>query len=103
MHLPRALGHVSWQRGCSRLEGLAEHGGELWAELAPEALVELIRQAVKAWRLTMRQALKRIGEILQANAAIAGCALSLLTLLRRQVQDQRREESITVIPLQQRN
>ena len=33
-----ALGHVRWQRGCARLEGLAEHGGELRAKLIPEAL-----------------------------------------------------------------
>ena len=32
-----ALGHVGWQGSCARLEGLAEHGGELWAELVPEA------------------------------------------------------------------
>ena len=44
-----ALGHVRWQRGCARLEGLAEHGGELWAKLIPEALVEThmaIRQSL---------------------------------------------------------
>ena len=42
-----ALGHVRWQSGCARLEGLAEHGGELWAKLAPEArtyLVTLLRR-----------------------------------------------------------
>ena len=87
-----ALGYVGWQGSCARLEGLAEHGGELWAELVPEALVELIWQAVKAGRLATRQGLERLGEILQADAAIAGCALSLLPLLRRKVQIQCHEE-----------
>ena len=83
-----SLGHVSWQRGCAWLEGLAEHGGELWAILAPEALVEFIWQAAKAWRLTKRQALERLGELLQANAAVACCILSLLSMLWRYVQIQ---------------
>ena len=75
-----------------RLEGLAEHGGELWAKLIPEALVELIWQSVKAWRLATRQALERLGELLQADAAVACCTLSLLALLRREVQIQCHEE-----------
>ena len=58
----------------------------------PEALVELVWQAIKARRLATRQRPERLGEVLHADAAIAGCALSLLPLLRREVQIQCHEK-----------
>ena len=57
-----ALGHVGWQGSWTiRLEGLAEHGCELRAELVPKALVKLIRQAIEARRLAAWQGLSLLG------------------------------------------
>ena len=59
------------------LEGFLKHFGELWSQLVPEALVELVWQAVKAWSLATRQGGEGLGEVLKGYAAVCSCSLSL--------------------------
>ncbi len=78
-HVWRQLSWAIW------LEGSLEHSGELWAQLLPEALVELVWQAIKAWCLAPRQGAEGLSEVLERNAAISSCSLSLLLLCWSQV------------------
>ncbi len=70
-------GELSW---AVWLKGFLEHSGELWPQLFPEALVELVGQAVEAWSFAARQGAEGLGEVLKGDAAVSSCALSLLLL-----------------------
>jgi len=68
-------GKLSW---AVWLKGFLEHSGELWPQLFPEALIEFVGQAVKAWSFTARQGAKSLGEVLKGDTAVSSCALSLV-------------------------
>ena len=69
-HVWRQLSWAIW------LEGILEHSGELWPQLLPEALVELVWQAI--WCLAPRQGAEGLSEVLERS-------LSLLLLCWSQV------------------